>query len=293
MTITDFQRSFVWDSGKATEYIKAILMGKPVGLYLILASSEEPQFRPRAFNDMTTPLDDVAELVLDGQQRLTSLLHALYGHRDRRFFIKVADLHADTLEIADVVCESRSSGTGRTGKSLDDPAAAFAKNLIPIDILRKTGPRTGKLSPLATWCIEIGRHVEGMEDDDVRLLEDRISDFVDRCLFKRELWYCMLPPTTGPEEAADIFVATNTSSVKIKRFDIEVAKARGRHDEDLRTEIQDAYDRSDMLRYYFSDDAEDYIPDIGEWMLKVTCLHVKEPPKESSYFEGSEVSVGE
>ena len=41
---------------------------------------------------MDTPLDDVAELVLDGQQRLTSLLHALYGHPDRRFFIKVADL---------------------------------------------------------------------------------------------------------------------------------------------------------------------------------------------------------
>ena len=103
-----------------------------------------------------------------------------------------------------------------------------------------------------------------MENDEARLLEDRISAFVDRCFFQRDLWYCMLPATTGPEKATDIFVATNTSSVKIKRFDIEVAKARGRHDEDLRTEIQDAYDRSDMLRYYFSDDAEDYIPDIGE-----------------------------
>ena len=38
-----------------------------------------------------------------------------------------------------------------------------------------------------------------------------------------------------------------------------------------------------MLQYYFSDDAEDYIPGIGEWMLKVTCLHVGEPPKESNY----------
>ena len=292
VTITDFQRSFVWDSGKATEYIKAIFKGKPVGLYLILVSSKEPQFEPRAFNNMETPLSDVAELVLDGQQRLTSLLHALYGHPDRRFFLKVTGLSAETLEVDDVVCESRSSKTGNTGKGLDDPATAFAKDLIPIDILRKTGPRTGRLSPLATWCIEIGRHVEGMENDEARLLEDRISAFVDKCFFQRGLWYCLLPATTGLEEAADIFVATNTSSVKIKPFDIEVAKARGRHDEDLRTEIQDAYDRSDMLRYYFSDDAEDYIPDIGEWMLKVTCLHANEPPKESSYSKAVNYLLG-
>ena len=266
---------------KATEYIKAILMGKPVGLYLILASSEEPQFAPRAFNHMDISLDEVSELVLDGQQRLTSLMHALYGHPERRFFIKVADLSAETLEVEDVVCESKR--TGRTSKGLDDPATAFTKDLIPIDILCKTGPRKGKLSHLATWCIAIGQEMEGMEGDEARLLEDRITEFVDRCFFLRDLWYCKLPAATDAEEATDIFVATNTSSVKIKRFDIEVAKARGRQNEDLRSEIQDAYDRSDMLGHYFSDDAEDYIPDIGEWMLKVACLHVNQPPKESNY----------
>ena len=165
-------------------------------------------------------------------------------------------------------------------------------NLIPVDILPKTGPRDGKLSRLATWCISIGQNVEGMEGDEARLLEDRIADFVDRCFFQRDLWYCMLPATTSSAEATDAFVATNTSSVKIMRFDIEVAKARGRHNEDLRTEIQDAYDRSDMLRYYFSDDAEDYIPDIGEWMLKVACLHVNEPPKESNYSKAVNYLLG-
>ena len=45
VAITDFQRSFVWDPGKATEYIKAILMGKPVGLYLILSVVERTAIR--------------------------------------------------------------------------------------------------------------------------------------------------------------------------------------------------------------------------------------------------------
>ena len=281
VAITDFQRSFVWDSGKATDYILAILMGKPVGVYLILATSEKPQFEPRSFNKLTTSLKDVSELVLDGQQRLTSLMHALYEHPERRFFIKVGDLSAETLEVVDVICESKR--TGRTSKGLDDPATAFEQNLIPIDILRKTGPRKGKLSPLANWCIEIGQKVKGMEGNEARQLEDLIFNFVDKCFFQRELWYCRLPATTDAKEAADIFVATNTSSVKIKRFDIEVAEARGLYDEDLRAEIQDAYDKSDVLVHYFSEDAEEYIPDIGEWMLKVACLHVGQPPKESNY----------
>lgn len=38
-----------------------------------------------------------------------------------------------------------------------------------------------------------------------------------------------------------------------------------------------------MLRHYFSDDPEDYVPDIGEWLLKVTCLHVGEAPRQGSY----------
>ena len=193
------------------------------------------------------------------------------------------DLTAQSLAVDDVVCHSKSISTGKTARRLDEPEMAFAENLIPIDILRRTGLNTGELTPLSDWCLEIGRRVPGMDDKEVRLLEDRIFAFIDRSLFRRDLWYCRLPKTTEPDEATDIFVATNTSSVKIKRFDIEVAKARGRHDEDLRAEIQDAYDKSAILRYYFSDDPEDFIQDIGEWMLKVACLHVDRPPKESNY----------
>ena len=283
VTLADFQRSFVWDSGRVTGYIKSILMGKPVGLYLILKTSEKPQFAPRPFYHLETPLDDVTELVLDGQQRLTSLMHALYSHPERRFFIQVADMSAAELEVVDVVCESINTSTKKTGKGLDDPATAYSNSLIPMDILRKDGRKPGKLSRLATWCISVGANVSGMEGNKARLLEDRIMDCVNERFFQRSLWYCLLPATTGSAEAAEIFVETNRSSVRIKAFDIEVASARGKHNEDLRNAIQDAYEQSDILSHYFSDDPEDYIPAIGEWMLKVACLHAGHIPKESNY----------
>ena len=283
VTLADFQRSFVWDSGRVTGYIKSILLGKPVGLYLILKRSKRPQFAPRPFNHLETPLGAVEELVLDGQQRLTSLMHALYGHPERRFFIQVADMSADELKVVDVVCESINTRTNKTGKGLDDPATAYINKLVPLDILRKDGRQPGHLSRLARWCISVGENVSGMEGNAARLLEDRITDCVNECFFRRSLWYCLLPATTGSAAAAEIFIETNRSSVRIKAFDIEVASARGKHNEDLRNAIQDAYEQSDMLSHYFSDDPEDYIPAIGEWMLKVACLHAGYVPKESNY----------
>ena len=285
MAITDFQRSFVWDPGRSAAYIKAILMGKPVGLYLILTTSEEPQFVPRPFYQMKAPMKHVQELVLDGQQRLTSLLHALDGQQRCKFFIKVKDLSADALEVEDVIYEIKNPQTGRLRQGHEDPATAYGENLIPIDILRKPPPSAKKLTPLAMWCTKVGDHVEGMAHNQARLLEDRIFDFVNRCFFQRSLWCCLLPETTKADEATEIFIETNTSSMKIKSFDIVVASVRGSHNEDIRKKIQDKYKTSPILRHYFSDDPEIYIPDIGEWMLKVACLHAGKAPKESRYRE--------
>lgn len=280
VAITDFQRSYVWDSGRAAAYIEAILRGKPVGLYLILTKSDPPQFRARSFNNVDTPLDDVHELVLDGQQRLTSLLQGLYGHASRRFYIEVRELSAKSLELVEVGWENKNTAKG---KRLDEPGLAYRDNRIPLDIVRKHDPSTEELSPLDTWCSAVGDAVEAMEGTDDRLLQQRIRAFVDERLFGRDLWFCLLPSTTDRTEATDIFVDTNTSSVKINRFDIEVASARGHHDQNLREKIQDAYEDHVVLRHYFAEDPEEWVPNIGEWMLKVACLHANRPPKEGNY----------
>ena len=72
MALTDFQRSYVWTNDKAAKYIEAIIDDKPVGLYLILAKGDPPQFKPRKFYNIDTQYENVKELILDGQQRITS-----------------------------------------------------------------------------------------------------------------------------------------------------------------------------------------------------------------------------
>ena len=278
IAITDFQRSFVWPNDKMANYIKAIIDGKPVGLYLILETDDPPQFEPREFNKMGTPLDSVGELVLDGQQRLTSLLQTLYQQSERRFFIQVTDLSADKLEVLDILSEDKST---KNGRKYDIPENAYFVGRIPMDILLDDTDERG-LTPLARWCIAVGDHVG---TDESRVLESKINKFINEHFFERPIWYCWLPASIDRSTATEIFVETNTSSVKIKRFDIEVANARGEHDEDLRNSIREAYQlpRNTVLRHYFKEDPEDWIPDIGEWMLKVACLRTGQAPREKNY----------
>ena len=122
VAVADFQRSFVWPAKKAARYVNAILRGRPVGMFLILDSAPlSPQFSPGRFSNMKTPLDKVEELVLDGQQRLTSLLHTLYEHPSSRFFLEVADLAAETLESKGVAVYGKTSPEAR---KLADPVEA-------------------------------------------------------------------------------------------------------------------------------------------------------------------------
>ena len=284
--VADFQRSFVWPPKKAGRYINAILRGRPVGFYLILDASPSPQFSPRGFSNMETPLDKVEELVLDGQQRLTSLLHALYGHPSSRFFIEVEDLAAETLELKRVVAYGNSNPEA---KRLAEPVEAYRSNHIPIDVLRRPEGSGARPDPLTKWCSDVGPKGAGFGNyAEFAVFQNRIVRFAEERLFQRRLYTCWLPEDTTRAEATEIFVETNTSSVQIKKFDEHVAKVRGTENQDFRKMIGKARRESEVLRYFFPGDEEKAIPAIGTWLLKLGCLHTGAPPKESRYEEGAQ-----
>ena len=280
IALTDFQRSYVWPSDKAEKYIKAIIDGKPVGVFLILEKADEPQFKPRQFNKIQASLHSVSELILDGQQRMTSLLQALDGASERKYFIKIQDLSSNNLEVLDIINFDRDT---IREKEFRNPITAYEANLVPLDILWGEYDDHG-LSLLSYWCIKVAKTLGTFES---RVLENKIKNFFEEYFFRRDIWYCCLPKTMDRTTATEIFVETNTSSVRIKRFDIEVASVRGVHDENLRNSISEACELSEnsVFRHYFKEDPEDLIPDIGEWMLKVACLRADRAPREVNYKE--------
>ena len=284
VAVADFQRSFVWPAKKVARYVNAILRGRPVGMYLILDSAASPQFSPRQFSNMEAPLENVQELVLDGQQRLTSILQALYGHSGSRFFIEVEDLAVESLQLKGVVAYSHSSPDA---KRLEEAVEAYRSNCIPVDVLRRPDASAGENNRLTQWCSDVGPEVAGFADyAEFAAFQTKIVRFTEEGFFQRRLYACWLPEDTTRAEATEIFVETNTSTVQIKKFDEYAAKVRGEEDQDFRKIVGEARRDSEVLRYFFPGNEEKAIPAIGTWLMKLGCLHAGEPPREGLYEEG-------
>lgn len=77
--LPDFQRSWVWSDAKICKLIESITSGFPMGAAMFLANGgEQVRFNYRKFEGVTSMEEVIPEwLVLDGQQRLTTLYQVL------------------------------------------------------------------------------------------------------------------------------------------------------------------------------------------------------------------------
>lgn len=79
--LPDFQRGWVWDDGRIKALILSIIHNFPVGAAMFLEYGNESihfKHKPIEGSD-ANPTTEPDELILDGQQRLTSLYNALYS----------------------------------------------------------------------------------------------------------------------------------------------------------------------------------------------------------------------
>jgi hypothetical protein len=96
MALPDFQRDFVWDPYATDELIESIISNFPAGSLLRIKNGHQLLFRPRAIEGAPELTKDQkpSYLVLDGQQRLTSLYQALYGAGEHTYFLNLGALDA-------------------------------------------------------------------------------------------------------------------------------------------------------------------------------------------------------
>lgn len=77
--LPDFQREWVWDDRHILELIASVSLSFPIGAVMFLEAGGVP-FQTRLFEGVEiAPLPSPKKLVLDGQQRLTSMYLALYS----------------------------------------------------------------------------------------------------------------------------------------------------------------------------------------------------------------------
>jgi len=79
--LPDFQRGYKWEDERIRQLLVTILRGHPLGVVMLLKTgNDQIRFKPRPVEGTDVPEGTSAEfLLLDGQQRLTSLTQALTG----------------------------------------------------------------------------------------------------------------------------------------------------------------------------------------------------------------------
>lgn len=108
--LPDFQRGYKWDEERIRSLLASIAQGHPLGVVMLLQTgNDHVRFKPKALEGTTFDAAEVVpeQLLLDGQQRLTSLYQSLTGmgvvhtedarrkQVDRRFYLDIAKALAE------------------------------------------------------------------------------------------------------------------------------------------------------------------------------------------------------
>lgn len=143
LCLPNFQRDFVWSKDAIADLIRSILRGYFLGSLLLLdCDPKNPPFAPislRGAKPKTVALRP-SQLVLDGQQRLTSLLYAMYApdlglkgsRRPRRFFLDL-ELLTTNPEDDGIVFAMTNKEIKKEG--LDTKEGQWTRRQVPVTSL--------------------------------------------------------------------------------------------------------------------------------------------------------------
>ena len=84
LQLPDFQRDYVWGDEDVRSLIASVAKGFPIGALLTLQTGGDVRFRPRLLAGVPNLSVEPEELLLDGQQRMTSLYQATIASKPVR-----------------------------------------------------------------------------------------------------------------------------------------------------------------------------------------------------------------
>ena len=263
LRLPNFQREEVWDHTLASGFIKAVLKKRPLGFFLVLeVDPAEPQFETKPIADTVNNGERCQELLLDGQQRLTALWRAFEGaFKNREFYVSFDEDGAGNFCFDDV--ESPTTKQARAWSA--SPRATFQGKYIPLTIL---DPRKGGQRRADAWKKEASS-----DPDELRLLS-KFIDELREIMLETLVPFLPLGQKTKADEAIDIFVAVNRSSMRLSHFDIAVAMFEAELQEPLRNKIKETKRGIPEASKLTGGDPHDLdsLAEVGDVLLKAACV---------------------
>ena len=256
--LPDFQRGWVWDDNHIRALIASITMGYPIGAVMFMETGgESVRFKPRLLEgvELNSP-PDPEHLILDGQQRLTSLYLSLFCVKpvkttnekkqeiERLYYLdmhKCLDPEADRFDAVISLPPDkmlRSDFGRKIELDVSSREKEFENGLLPLHLIYDP---TG----YATWKAGYREHF-GYDKERSRFL-DQFDTGIWLCLQKYKIPVIQLVRETPKEAVCQVFERVNTGGVALTVFELVTATFAA-DDFQLRKHWQERKERLDEFK---------------------------------------------
>ena len=202
-----FQREYVWKRDDAKQLIDSLVREYPTGTMLTWETNNPPELKgPHKYNEM----QGAVRLLLDGQQRLTTLYMLIRGEIPP--YYTSAEIKNDTRGLY-INIETLELSYFVKSKMESDPlwvdvSDVFQKKVRGRHIVREL-ESTGR---------EVDRALDDLIDDNMRKIEN---------IVEREFPEQIIPAKASIREAIDIFYKVNASGVALTDAELALAQISG------------------------------------------------------------------
>lgn len=230
LQLPDFQREYKWEDERIRQLLVTVLRGHPMGVIMMLQTgSDQVRFKPKPITGVVGAVGEPKYLLLDGQQRTTSMFQALSGagivdtqddrgkKLQRRYFIDVTKALGTPADQDDAVISIPADGKVKANFNRDlvldlsTTALQQRAGLIPFVELFQ-GNATG-------WLIGYANAVPEERAERFKTFE-RFNAEVLVKVSAYEVPAIQLDDTTTKDAVATVFEKVNTGGLPLNVFEL-------------------------------------------------------------------------
>lgn len=251
--LPEFQRSWVWDNTQICKLIESITSGYPMGAAMFLANGGDSiRFKYRKFTGVDSNLTTIPEwLVLDGQQRLTTLYQVfkcktpvitrLDTNKDktlkRYYYLDIKKFLNPDIDRLDAIIsiphtKLQTSNIGRDiSLDLSTQKQEFENLMFPLNI-------TFDSSAVMHWMMNLNAYYHN--DVEIGSIFMKFYDSVIKPIIAYKIPVIELGKDTPREAVCQIFENVNTGGVPLTVFELVTATFAA-DEYDLRADWNEIY----------------------------------------------------
>lgn len=226
--LPDFQRGYKWEDERIRQLLVTILRGHPLGVVMLLKTgNDQIRFKPRPIEGTSVQAGTPAEnLLLDGQQRLTSLTQALTGDgvvhtmdsrgklMDRRYYVDMELAVQGEDRIDEAVLSLPGDGIERTN---------FGKDIVR-DVSTADKERAEGMFPVR---LLFGDAMSWLFDLDDRDLAKEFNNDIVKPVGTYNIPAIELDKDTSKAAVATVFEKVNVGGLPLNVFELLTATFAG------------------------------------------------------------------